>query len=207
MAKEDQEITLHLLNEIEQDGGSSQRLLSMRLGIAVGLTNAYIRRCVQKGWIRISKVPPRRYLYFITPKGFMEKSRLTARYLESSFNFFRQARTECLQIFRDAKAKGWHRLVLFGDGDLAEIAGLAAQETGANILGVVAPDNHRQQVAGQKVLQRLPKREHFDAVMITDIHNPRAVYEKLMEHVEEARILAPDLLMITRAESAPGHSE
>lgn len=202
MATEDQEITLRLLDEIEHNGVSSQRLLSTRLGIAVGLTNAYIRRCVRKGWIKMSKAPARRYLYYLTPKGFIEKSRLTARYLESSFNFFRQARTECLGIYRACQAEGWRRIVLYGDGDLAEIAVFSAQEAGVQLEGVVDPQGRRRRVAGLQVLEKLPARDDFDAVLITDINHPQAIYEELKTGIPGERILTPHLLMITRSGGA-----
>ena len=197
MPKEDHEITLRLLNEIEQHGRSSQRLLSTRLGIAVGLTNAYVRRAVRKGWIKMSKAPARRYLYYLTPKGFYEKSRLTARYLESSFDFFRQARAECRAFYADCERAGWRRVVLYGDSDLAEIAVLAAQEADVALMGVVAPGNRRRRVAGQPVLETLPPAGTFDVVLITDIHAPQAVYDRLAAHLPADRIRAPELLMVT----------
>ncbi len=53
--------TLRLLSDIDRERFSSQRLFSVRLGIAVGLTNAYVKRCVKKGWIKMRRVPARRY--------------------------------------------------------------------------------------------------------------------------------------------------
>src|SRR5271157_788176 len=96
---EDERILLDLLNSVERDGGQSQRRLASELGIALGLVNAYLRRCVNKGLIKVSHAPARRYVYYLTPQGFAEKSRLTVEYLTSSFSFFRQARADCTQAF------------------------------------------------------------------------------------------------------------
>ena len=63
--------------------------------IALGLANAYLRRCVRNGLVKMSQVPLNRYAYYLTPQGFAEKSRLTAEYLAVSFNFFRRARGDC----------------------------------------------------------------------------------------------------------------
>ena len=59
----------------------TQRHLADRLGVALGLANSYLRRCARKGLIKITQAPDNRYLYYLTPQGFTEKTRLTARYL------------------------------------------------------------------------------------------------------------------------------
>jgi hypothetical protein len=48
----DLEIVLGLLTSIERDSAVTQRKLAGDLGIALGLANAYLRRCVRKGWSR-----------------------------------------------------------------------------------------------------------------------------------------------------------
>ena len=102
VAASEVEITLGLLNAIERDSRLTQRTLANELGIALGLANTYLRRCAKKGFIKVSQAPAKRYAYYLTPQGFAEKSRLTARYLTQSFNLFRHARTQCddLQIGR-----------------------------------------------------------------------------------------------------------
>ena len=60
--------------------------------------NAYLKRCVKKGLVKVSGAPARRYAYYLTPQGFAEKSRLTVEYLSSSFSFFRQAREDCSAV-------------------------------------------------------------------------------------------------------------
>ena len=74
----DPEIVLGLLTSIERDSAVTQRKLAGDLGIALGLANAYLRRCVRKGLVKVSQVPLNRYAYYLTPQGFAEKSRLTA---------------------------------------------------------------------------------------------------------------------------------
>ena len=99
-------IVLSVLTSIERDSSITQRKLANELGIALGLANAYLRRCVRKGLIKMSQVPLNRYAYYLTPQGFAEKSRLTAEYLAASFNFFRRARGDCLPV---RSRKGGHQ--------------------------------------------------------------------------------------------------
>ena len=65
------------------------------LDIALGLVNAYIRRCIKKGLVKVTQAPAGRIAYYLTPSGFAEKLRLTIEYLSYSFSFFRQAEADC----------------------------------------------------------------------------------------------------------------
>src|SRR4029079_12253905 len=108
----DDRILLGLLESVERDGGQSQRRLASELGIALGLVNAYLKRCVTKGLVKVNEIPARRYGYFLTPQGFAEKSRLTVEYLSYSFSFFREARADCSAVVDQARARGFSRAVL-----------------------------------------------------------------------------------------------
>ncbi len=96
-------IMLGLLDAVEQDRAQSQRHLASELGIALGLVNAYLKRCVKKGLVKIGEAPARRYAYYLTPQGFAEKSRLTVEYLSYSFSFFRQAKTDCSALLQSGE--------------------------------------------------------------------------------------------------------
>src|SRR5262249_35957806 len=132
------EIVLGVLDVVERDPSVTQRSVARELGIALGLANAYLRRCVRKGLIKVREVPRRRFAYYLTPQGFAEKSRLTATYLSDSFSLFRQARIQCADLFKLAAARGQRRLALLGHGDLAEIASLVARDYPVEIIGVIA---------------------------------------------------------------------
>src|SRR5580765_760798 len=99
---ENERILLGVLSSVEQSGDRSQRRIAAELGIALGLVNAYLKRCVKKGLVKVHDAPARRYAYYLTPQGFAEKSRLTVEYLSYSFSFFRQAKNDCSQLLRAA---------------------------------------------------------------------------------------------------------
>ena len=69
----EQKVMVHLLSEIESNPSFTQRSLAEGLGIALGLMNQYLKRCVNKGWIRATQISPRRITYFLTTNGFKEK--------------------------------------------------------------------------------------------------------------------------------------
>src|SRR5215469_8242902 len=117
---ENERIVLGLLSSVESDGGRSQRRMAAELGIALGLVNAYLKRCIKKGLVKVHDVPAHRYAYYLTPQGFAEKSRLTVQYLSDSFSFFRHAKADCAEAFVAAKQRNLQGLALCGKSDLAE---------------------------------------------------------------------------------------
>ena len=92
------ELCSGLLESVERDSAQSQRRLAAELGIAVGLVNIYLRRCVNKGLLKMAQAPTRRYAYYLTPSGFAEKARLTLEYLSYSFDLFRRAKADCTTV-------------------------------------------------------------------------------------------------------------
>jgi DNA-binding MarR family transcriptional regulator len=188
-------IVLGLLESVERDGAQSQRKLASDLGIALGLVNAYLKRCVKKGLLKIGQAPPRRYAYYLTPHGFAEKSRLTVEYLSSSFSFFRRAREDCSSVLRTAQAGGWTRIALLGVSDLAEIAILCALEHGITIAAVVDGKAKTDRFVGAPVVASTDAVPGgFDALVITDLEATRETMDATLGAIEAERVLVPALL-------------
>jgi len=191
------EITLGVLNAVERSDRVTQRSVAGELGIALGLANAYLKRCVKKGYIKVTQAPANRYFYYLTPTGFAEKSRLTARYLSISFNFFRAARRQLAELVEQCVAQGWARIALAGNGDLVEIASLCIGDRPVTIMGVIDP--HRPAALLEADLRALGT---VDAVIITDIGDPQATFNVLAERMPADRILAPRFLNISRHQAS-----
>ena len=190
-------IVLGLLDAVEKDRAQSQRLLASELGIALGLVNAYLRRCVKKGLVKVSEAPARRFAYYLTPQGFAEKSRLTVEYLSYSFSFFRQAKADCANLLQSAKAGGIKKLILAGQSDLAEIAALCAIEHGIEIVGVVQDEPSRDQFIGLPVFANFDDGSvAFDAVMITDLVTPQETSDVVLARFDASLVLIPAMLRI-----------
>ena len=161
-------IILGLLNSVDHDGARSQRRFAAELGIALGLVNAYLNRCIKKGLVKASQAPARRYAYYLTPQGFAEKSRLTVSYLSSSFGFFRKAKADCASVFELARQRHLNSLLLLGISDLAEIAAISAIESGILLVGVLDPSSKLERFVGLPVVNGLDSvKEQIDGVIVT----------------------------------------
>jgi len=190
-------IVLGLLESVERDGAQSQRKLASDLGIALGLVNAYLRRCVKKGLLKIGQAPARRYAYYLTPHGFAEKSRLTVEYLSSSFSFFRRAREDCSSVLQAAHARGWNRVALIGVSDLAEIAMLCALEQGITIVAVVDANCEKTPFVGTSVVKSIAAVPGgYDALVVTDLQATRESVQSMVNQLDSDRVLVPALLGI-----------
>src|SRR3989440_5747237 len=183
-------IVLSVLTSIERDSSITQRKLANELGIALGLANAYLRRCVRKGLIKMSQVPLNRYAYYLTPQGFAEKSRLTAEYLTVSLDFFRRSRNDCVALFRQCEALGWRKVALYGAGDLAEIAILSASETAVEVVCVIDSRLAGRRSGGLPVVPDPPaaltcgNAGGLDGIILTDTQSPQASFDSLSSLAE-----------------------
>lgn len=196
----DSGIILGLLKSVEQDGGQSQRRLAAELGIALGLVNAYLKRCVSKGLVKVQNVPARRYAYYLTPKGFAEKSRLTVNYLTSSFGFFREAKADCLVMFEAGRSRGFRSVVLVGRSDLAEIAVICAMECQIEIVALVNPKSAPGHFLGVPVAASFDEVvKSFDAVAITDLESTYESWDRARQRFGEGRVLLPRLLGVMKS--------
>lgn len=194
-------IMLGLLDSVERDGAQSQRRLASELGIALGLVNAYLNRCIKKGLVKVRQAPARRYAYYLTPQGFAEKSRLTVEYLSSSFSFFRRARSDCAEVLAEIVARSSAGVVLAGMSDLAEIAIICALESGVEIAAVVDPEATVATFVGVPVVSSFDAvTGSIEAIIITDLAAPRQTFESATQRLGLERVWAPALLGLrTRA--------
>ena len=193
----DPSITLSLLTAVEQDSSVTQRSIAKNLGIALGLTNSYLKRCVTKGLIKVQQAPANRFAYYLTPKGFSEKSRLTVQYLSMSFDFYRHARLQCADVLSTCSDHGWNRIGLVGVSDLVEIAVLCAHRQSLDLAGVVDANHVAADFVALPVVATPKDLGALDALMITDLSAPQNTFDLTTKVFPPDRVLAPKMLNIS----------
>lgn len=205
-ADKDDALTLELLGAIAQREDVTQRDLAQRSGVALGLANSYLKRCIQTGLVKVQQVPPNRYLYYLTPKGFSEKSRLVARYLAHSFAFYRQASAACDAALLACERRGHQRVGLCGVSDLAEIALLKGKDRNLAIAGIFDPASDRGSFMERPVWAELASATNIcDGFILTELNQPAERYRTLVAAVGEDRVIVPEVLApFTGLESQAG---
>lgn len=194
---EEARLLLGLLESVDQNSARSQRMLAAECGVALGLVNAYLKRCIRKGLVKVKATPARRYAYFLTPRGFAEKSRLTLAYLDRSMTFFREARKDCATTCQLSRKRGWSRIALAGRSDLAEIAAICSLEAHIMVAAVIDPRPGESQFIGATVFESFEAvNVPFDGVLVTDLTAPQETFAAAVRVLGPDRVLAPQLLGI-----------
>ncbi len=182
---------LVLLSELERDGNVTQRSLATKLGVALGLTNLYVKRLVRKGFIKVTTLPPHRLRYLLTPQGLAEKSRLTYLYMQYSLSHYRDMRGRLRDTLTAAAHSGAKRVVIYGTGELAEMAYLSLREMNLTLVGFV-DDGQAETFLSYPVWRPdvLPQWE-FDAVLLTDLEHFAEASETLVrQQVPNDKVLS-----------------
>src|SRR5262245_5832409 len=126
---------LKMLEAVQQDSRVTQRGLAGQLGIALGLANIYLKRMINKGWIKCVNIQPNRISYLITPRGIAEKARLTYEFMDYSLHLYGEVRQHLRAVLTDCAAGG-RRVAISGRGEAAELAYLSLKESGLEPVAV-----------------------------------------------------------------------
>jgi len=171
--------SLQILTELSANDSLTQRDLSSSLGIALGLVNSYVRNLVTKGFITVKTIPRRRYAYYLTPKGFAEKTRLAYDLLQDYTRIYREARSNFKKLFNELD--GAKNIVFAGADEVAEIAYLTLQETDLKLTGIVD-----EGMAGKKFFGRNIKpmsdvvSMDYDCIIVASYLRREEIYKKLI---------------------------
>lgn len=127
---------LQALEAIAEDAHITQRSLANRLGMALGLTNIYLKRLVRKGYVKCVNVQSNRLRYLLTPTGIAEKTRLTYEFMEYSLFLYGQVRQHLRAVLQSAVRENRTRIAIYGTGEAAELAYLSITELGLQLVAV-----------------------------------------------------------------------
>jgi DNA-binding MarR family transcriptional regulator len=142
---------LAVLEAIDKSPDINQRNLAKETRMALGLVNSYLKRLIRKGLVKIKEAPGRRYLYYLTPKGLTEKSRLTYEYMFYSIQFYGKARKQCQRCYEEYLEQKIRRIAFLGCSELAEIAYLTLQEYDLGFAGIYDSTDPENLFFGHKI--------------------------------------------------------
>jgi len=175
--------TLKILERVDDEKSPSQRDLAVELNISLGLVNSFIKRLVKKGYVKISTIPKSRIKYILTPSGAAEKTRLTYKYIQHSYSFYKIARQKLRELCVDLEQQGVQSLVFYGAGDLAEIAYISLQETPIQLTAIVDDEEIGQRFMNHTVAA--PDRLNdmvFDRILITKLDSKESALKRVEQY-------------------------
>lgn len=172
---------LQLLNEVEETPDVSQRDLSGRMGIALGLTNVLLRNLIQKGYVRVAQASWKRRLYTITPEGFAHRVRLMTTYIRRVLNHYKTVRQALREQLEPLALNAESRVAIYGTDEFAELVFLGLKEigieetdfygppelTGGRFLGMPIYDSTKLQP------------ENYDRIVVASLQDEEAIIQGL----------------------------
>ena len=147
---------LNLLQELEKNPVVSQRELSNKFGIALGVTNACLKRMARRGWIRVTAgLTHRRIGYYLTPKGFAEKAKLTVHLISWTMQHYSVLKDLISKGLLEMQNDGVERVVFYGVSDEMEIAYVTLQGVNLKLVGIVEDEDkiNRKEVFGFEIIE------------------------------------------------------
>ncbi len=182
---------LQLLEEISKDSSASQRKLSQRLGVALGMTNACLKKMINKGLVKAKGVNHKRIAYYLTPKGFSEKTKLTYHFLEHTIRYYSNLKNSISAKLALLSKAGHKRIICYGAGEVMEVAFIILNESNFEFLVLAIVDDnvnkHGKKMFGFQVQHPQTIKElKPDAVLITSIRYK----DKIMRNINSDRELA-----------------
>ncbi len=182
---------LSLLQELEKNPIVSQRELSNKFGIALGVTNACLKRMVHRGWIRISSLNHHKIGYFLTPKGFSEKAKLTLHLISWTVRHYSTLKDIIAERLLEMQNKGVERIAFYGVSDEMEIAYVTLQGLNLKLVGIVEDEEKivRKEVFGVELMGVNHIEElKPDAILITTLTEQDEKREKLGRFLDLQRV-------------------
>tara|TARA_X000000950_G_scaffold288388_1_gene404917 strand:- start:61057 stop:61656 length:600 start_codon:yes stop_codon:yes gene_type:complete len=189
------EVELKLFEEIEKKKDHSQRTLSSELNIALGLSNALIKSFISKGFLKLSQAPMKRYFYYITPKGLVEKAKLTSEFLKSSFEFYNKIRNQYEKEFKKLNKVQTKKIILIGISEFTEIAILAAKINNITIDCILSKDYKKRLFCGIAVKKKLNK-SSFENTKLFFICSARQGIQDYTSLIMKKNLIKPKSLLL-----------
>ena len=187
----DPELVRRLFDAIQSDPGGSQRVLAARLGTSLGRVNKLVRYLVARRWVTRHPQAGAACRYVLTDDGIAAHEGLAREHLESALEQYGSVRDRVrsrLEAYtndlRDPYVGGMASVVVYGLGDVAQIAFACAADLGVQLIGF-ADDSPRRSFLGLPV--RAPHDltamafdgQAFDKLLVASLVNHDTIRDRL----------------------------
>ena len=143
---------LDTLMEIKNNPSTTQRSLSLKLNISLGLTNSILQNLIHRGWIKVQKMTGRKILYLITPEGMANVSRLMYNRFQETLHYYHYTKDLLTAYLMKLYQQGEKTINIYGTGQLAEITYYAGIGTPLKLNAIITDDPSKEKFLGQQTV-------------------------------------------------------
>ena len=182
---------LDTLLQLKADPSQSQRSLSHRLNISLGLTNSILQNLIHRGWIKAQKMTGRKILYLITPEGMANVSRLMYNRFQETLHYYHYTKDLLTAYLMKLYQQGEKTINIYGNGQLAEITYYAGISTPLKLNAIISDDPSKKIFLGHEVLslsdfiekysQQLSEKSQKGLLIISTV-NPDKLQQEIKMH-------------------------
>lgn len=174
--------TLLLMEAIDNKECQSQRELSRKLNISLGLVNTFIKNLTIRGIFKTTKLTNNRIRYVLSPKGMVAKADLTKQYLSYSIQCYNEIKKRIAQVIANLGKDGRKYIVFYGATELCEIASMTIGADNAMNLKIIDDGKAGSRMCGIEISEEATLDNlHFDALVIMDLENISIIRSRLVD--------------------------
>jgi len=118
-----------LLDALAREEYGSQRQVARDTGLSLGMVNLVLRRMAKTGYIKVAALDGQTVRYVLTPKGTAELARRSYEYLLHVISTFGDLRSGIADLIAAQWRRGKRLFIIYGTGDVADIAELACRSS------------------------------------------------------------------------------
>lgn len=110
---------LSSLNDtLSENPTATQREIAANQGISLGMTNAWLGKLADKGWILMHKINRKTVRYALTPEGMHQIALNTANYMRKTFSLMKEYGSIIEKNVCILKNNGYTKIVLSGNSNI-----------------------------------------------------------------------------------------
>ena len=107
-----------ILEHIYYNDSLKQRELADKAGISLGMTNAILKRLIEKGWLMTKRLNSRNISYVVSPAGMEEIFNRGYRYFKRTIDDVILYKAQIEELVSEAAKSGYRYVALVGKSDL-----------------------------------------------------------------------------------------
>jgi len=182
---------LNTLLEIKENPTLTQRSLSHRLNVSLGLTNAILQNLIHRGWVKAKKLTGRKILYLITPQGMARVTNLIYDRFRETQNYYQYTKELLTSYLTDLYHRGKRRAIIYGTNQLAEITYLSLLDSPLKLHSILSDDPSKKKFLGHQIFsisdfaekysKHLSQTSQKDVVILSTI-SPKKMHREIEKY-------------------------